>query len=481
MIKLKLLEKSRDFWFLVATSFFFFLLRLPSLFEPYWYGDEGIYQALGLGIRAGRTLYVGVFDNKPPFLYYLYGIFNSDQFLLRLASLIFGLLSIYVFYAIAKKISQNRKAVFISTFLYSLFFGLPLIEGNIANSENFMLLFNLVSAFLILNAAEKKDNAKILFWAGILISFSFLFKIVALFDFAAFFVFLFFYLDSNLKNFIKRIFPYVLGFVVPIAIVAAYFFTADAFSYFLKATFLNNVGYVGYGNKFIIPQGLLYLKIVILGISVLFLYWKKNNIDKKNVFVVLWVLFSLFNSLFSQRPYTHYVLVMLPSFFLLTVFVFSKARNYVLNSALLLITLFILLTNFAYYVKTIFYYQNFLSFLVGTKSAFDYQNWFDRNTPNDYSMAAFLNANANKDDNLFIWGNNAQLYKMTDKLSPGRYTVAYHITGYKDGLENTKEGLERANPKFIVVMKNVGPYPFSLANYRERITIGGNTIYERIY
>ena len=34
-----------------------FLLRLPSLFEPDWYGDEGIYQVLGLGIQS-RTAFV---------------------------------------------------------------------------------------------------------------------------------------------------------------------------------------------------------------------------------------------------------------------------------------------------------------------------------------------------------------------------------------------------------------------------------------
>ena len=29
-----------------------------------------------------------------------------------------------------------------------------------------------------------------------------------------------------------------------------------------------------------------------------------------------------------------------------------------------------------------------------------------------------------KSDNIFIWGNNAQVYKLTEKLPPGRYTVA---------------------------------------------------------
>ena len=72
------LERSIDAWFLIGISVVFFILRLPSLFEPDWYGDEGVYQVLGMGIKAGRLLYRDIFDNKPPFLYLLYSFVSSD-------------------------------------------------------------------------------------------------------------------------------------------------------------------------------------------------------------------------------------------------------------------------------------------------------------------------------------------------------------------------------------------------------------------
>jgi len=78
---LKKLEESVGCWFLITISFLFFLLRFPSLFEPDWYGDEGIYQVLGLGINAGRLLYRDIFDNKPPLLYLVYSFVNSDLYL----------------------------------------------------------------------------------------------------------------------------------------------------------------------------------------------------------------------------------------------------------------------------------------------------------------------------------------------------------------------------------------------------------------
>lgn len=482
------LETSKNFWFLLFASIFFFILRFPSFFEPYWYGDEGIYQTLGLGINSGRILYRDIFDNKPPLLYILYSIFNSDQFLVRLASAIFGLISVILFFKLCEKILQNKKAVFIATIAYSLLFGLPLIEGNIANAENFMLVFNIAAGILVIKSTEISfsKQSKILFSAGILLGISFLFKIVGFFDFAAFFVFLFIVNftktinNENLKNEIKKLFPYILGFFIPILIVGLYFFINGAFSFFIKAAFSNNVGYVGYGNNFIIPQGLLIIKSFFLILAFLFIFMRRKILGNSNIFVYVWILFSLFNAFFSQRPYTHYVLVMLPSLCLLMGFVAIKNRLFKFNSLILTVTIILLVLNFTYFLKTIYYYQNFASFITNQKSINSYQRFFDGNTPNDYELTSFINLKTKPIDNIFIWGNNAQVYKLTNKLPPGRYTVAYHITNYKDGLENTLKGLQKSNPKLIVVMPNTSPYPFSLEKYIQTINIKGINIYERI-
>ena len=52
------------YWIILFLMFL--ILRIPSLFEPYWYGDEGIYLVLGQAIRKGVTLYSHIHDNKPP-------------------------------------------------------------------------------------------------------------------------------------------------------------------------------------------------------------------------------------------------------------------------------------------------------------------------------------------------------------------------------------------------------------------------------
>ena len=488
------LEKTLDCWFLIIISVVFFFLRFPSLFEPNWYGDEGIYQTLGLAMNAGRLLYKGIFDNKPPLLYFLYSLVSSNEFLIRLISLVFGLLAIFTFFYLSKKLFKNEKASYISTSIFAILFGLPLIEGNIANAENFMLFPSLLAGLLVFKSQEQESFSKrnkTLFLAGAVVGVSFLFKIVALFDFAAFLGFIFFvnftkgFLDifklKNLITEVKSLLPIIFGFLTPIIFIVLIFILNGAFSDLLKATFFSNIGYVSYGNKFIIPQGFLILKLVLLFSFCLFIFYKRRSFGLPFTFVSLWLAFALFSAYFSQRPYTHYVLVLLPAFCLMIGLLMSNKIYSRISGVLVFSSFILVLLSFNFYVQTIFYYQNFISFMIGAKSVTSYQNFFDRNTPRDYKIAGYINSNIGKADNLFIWGNNAQIYDLTNKLPPGRYAVAYHITSYKDGLLNTQEGLDKSKPKIIVIMPNVPPFPFSLSNYYQKININGVEIYERFY
>jgi len=498
---LQKLEKSRDFWFLLITSIFFFLLRLPSLFEPYWYGDEGIYQVLGIAMNQHRLLYRDIWDNKPPLLYFVYSLFGSDQFWVRLFSLIIGLLTIIAFYFLAKKLFTKEKIVWASTGLFALLFGLPLLEGNIANAENFMLLPIIIAGILVLKSREGKIpvpsagrlNAryKILFTAGLLLSIAFLFKIVAVFDFGALLVFLVFADPSfSFKNLLKRktlifeiekVASFVLGFILPIILITAIFLFNGAISYFIKAVLFSNVGYVGYGNKLIIPQGFLILKLIVLGLFCLFIYAKRKSLSFPLMFIWLWFAFSLFNAFFSQRPYTHYLLTLLPAFCLLIGFFLFDKKHRRFTLLVLVLTLIIVIKSFWFFIRFPFYYSNFISFITNQESVSSYEAFFDRNTPTDYELAAYINLYTNPTDSIFIWGNNAQLYKLTNKLPPGKYAAAYHITSYPDGISNTKAGILMKKPKLIVIMPNVGNIPFSLLNYREKITINNVLVYERIF
>lgn len=476
---LKHFEKTKECWFLIGLSLIFFLLRFPSLFEPYWYGDEGIYHVIGDAMNKGKLLYRDIWDNKPPLLYVIYAIFKSDQFYIRAFSLISGLLALFSFYALAKHlIAGKEKILFFITVVFGLFFATPFIEGNIANSENFMLFPILLSGLLI----YKRQS---LFIAGLLLSVSFLLKAVAVFDVAAFGLFLLFYLvdeKKDIKNITASITPVALGFLLPIILTSGFFLFHGAFTDALNATLRQNVGYVGYGNKFLIPQGFLILKLMFLFSFCGVLFFKRHLFGKQHVFVLLWFAFSLFNAFFSGRPYTHYVLTLLPSLcLLLGITIAEKQKTQkILLTALIVCTIFLLNRNFSFYTKTVSYYVNYLSFMTDKKSVSSYQTFFDTKTPRDYALAWYLNTHLKKDDNIFIWGNNGQLYTLINRLPPGRYIVAYHITASNESIKETEIAFKKNRPLFVVASENQS-FPFAINGYIEKISMYGATIYERAY
>ncbi len=490
---LEKLERSSGFWFLLASSGIFFILRFPSLFEPNWYGDEGVYQALSFAMRNGRLLYQGIWDNKPPLLYLIYEVLGSDQFFIRLASLIFGVVAIILFFNLSRKIFSFRTSAVVTS-IFVLLLGLPILEGNIANAENFMLLPTIASAFIIVSLRDTQDKARqfkntlLIFLSGFLLSLSFLFKIVAIFDFGAF-LFLLFFMDANLikhlknKKYqtyeVKKLLFYIFGFLLLPVLIALFFLVKGAFPYFINATFFSNIGYVGYGNSFVIPQGLLILKITTLLAFSYFIFLKRKILGHAGVLALLWFSFSLFNAFFSQRPYTHYLLVLLPSFCILLGFLIENKKLRSLNIVLILVSLFLITKNFNFYEKILPYYGNFFSFISNNKSVSEYQRFFDRITPVDYELASFIKFNTKPQDYIFTWGNNAQIYKLTDRLPPGRYTVAYHITGSKTGITETESDLNSKKPKFIIIMPYMNYFPFKLTGYSRRIVIDEAYVYER--
>lgn len=479
----------------------FAFLRFPSLFEPYWYGDEGIYQVIGIALRQGRILYSEIWDNKPPVLYLIYALFNGDQFYVRLFSLIVGVGSVVIFYLLTTKLFKSLFARFASTAFFAIMFALPVLEGNIANAENFMLLPIIAAFYLIITSSStpiksgSKNRFLFAFIAGILMSFAFLTKIVAIFDMAALFVTLFIFrffeemhlTRENISRHIKAIINgleqetvLAIGFVTPIILTVLYFLFVEAIADFIRASFAQNVGYVGHGNFLIFPMGFLYLKLALLLFSILIIIRYRKNLGVSGVLILVWLVFSIFNAFFSQRPYTHYLLVALPPFALFVGYILDNKKLLKITLPLLIITVVIVLQVFRLNFKKIIpYYGNFLSFISNSKSVEAYQEFFDRNTPRDYALADFIKSKTSDTENIYLWSDSAQIYSLSGKLPPGRYAVSYHVTFYPDAALETKKAIEKQKVKYIIQTKQ-GPQILQfLDNYELKYKIEGINIYER--
>jgi len=436
-------------------------------------------------MRHGRLLYQGIWDNKPPLLYLIYALFDGNQPYVRVFSFVVGLTALYFFFALSKRLFESKRAIYLATAFFAIFLGLPLVEGNIANAENFMVLPAVVSVYLLVKSVqEKRYSLATLFSIGLLLGISFIIKIVAVFDFAALIIVVgFVVLAWNKKavlSFVEKAFFLCIGFILPFLATVGFFAYKGILKVFFQSAFLSNVGYVNYGNQFIIPQGFLILKLLLLAIVILILLVKRKSFSFTQQVVYILLPFALFDAFFSGRPYTHYMLVMLTAMSLLAGFVLEKKWR-IVHACLLVLLALLLYKNFWFYGKTTAYYGNFAQFVMGTKTVSEYQSFFDKGVPRDYAIAAFLSLPSNKNKSIYLWTNSAQDYYLIQKLPIGRYTVAYHATMTPAMLLETSIALSKNPPDILVILPNAPEFPFHMTHYRLRESITGGAIYERTF
>ena len=168
------------------------VLRITSWFEPYWYGDEGIYLVLGQALRRGLVFYRDIHDNKPPLLYLLAAVAGGVTWFRVILTVWFGA-TVVVFYRLMEKLfPKNKLAWYLSTI--TMILGTTATEGNIANAEIFMIGPIMLAMLMALRQtpASAKASAGKRNWllVGLLMAVAFLFKAPAGADLAALLIWL---------------------------------------------------------------------------------------------------------------------------------------------------------------------------------------------------------------------------------------------------------------------------------------------------
>jgi 4-amino-4-deoxy-L-arabinose transferase-like glycosyltransferase len=315
-----MLTTLKRYRFLIILSAIFILLRLPSLFEPYWYGDEGIYLVLGQAIRKGWLLYQQIHDNKPPTLYY-FAALGQTVFGFRLLLSIFIAGSIYYFYKISlhfftQKLSQ------LATIIFTILVSIPVIEGNIANAEVFMLLPTISGLYYFLYSTSRHKYLL----SGLLLGVAFTIKVPVAVEFAfvclvatiPFFQSSKIKLASRFKKIFMPIIQTTIGFLLPTIIYSVYFYIKGAFSEFIFAALLQNFGYLSSWSTGThsgsATSGGITIRALILIIfwMVMYLLHIKQLISQKIFIISAWFGATIFGALLSTRPYPHYLIQLAP-------------------------------------------------------------------------------------------------------------------------------------------------------------------------
>lgn len=458
------------------------ILRIPSFFEPFYYGDEMIYLTLGEGIKQGVPLYSGLHDNKPPLLYLIAAI-AGNVFWFRAILAFWSLATVILFWQLAKTLfPQKAKLHKVATAIFALLTTIPLLEGNTANAENF-LIGPVIAAFLIL--FNKKLTLKKIFFAGFLFSAAALFKIPAAFDLPAIIIFWMItglVKKEDFKKFVKNTIALGLGFILPIALTLIWFKFQGAFKEYLVAAFLQNLGYLSSWKgqeikqePFLVKNAALLIRacIVFLGSAIMFLLRKK--LSRQFIFLTVWLLFTLFAATLSERPYPHYLIQSLaPVSLLLTVLITQKTYEQSLTIIPLLI-FFVVPVYYKFWIyPTASYYTRFSQFAIKKINKEEYFAKFSPRTNRNYKIADFLQKSSRSNDKVFVWSPDSPvIYALSRRLPPIKYVADYHINDFS-GKTETALALSQNPAKFIIITPEASAFPEIVPLLRQRYMLINN-------
>lgn len=145
------------------------VLRVPSLFEPHWYTDESGYATTAWMMSHGKVLFLTVWNNKPPLLFWIYqlslGLFGPSEFGLHLLSTIAEGAALIATWKLARAYLSPAR-VWVAMLLTALFLATPVFNGDLALPENFLVGCTAWAMVALLASARAPSRPRSLLLAG---------------------------------------------------------------------------------------------------------------------------------------------------------------------------------------------------------------------------------------------------------------------------------------------------------------------------
>jgi hypothetical protein len=440
------------------------LLRIPSLFESYWYGDEGIYAAVATEMSRGKELYAQTWDHKPPFIFWFFypaAVFGweSGFVLLRAVNIILGTLSLLGLNLVLKKAKFNFYPRFVSLLFLSIVLGSTILEGNVVNAEVIFIVFNI---FFLLFVLSKKYFIP----AGFLLFLSLFTKVPGFVELALIsVVFGIIWLKEKGFSFALISFSKIaVGFVVPLALTLLYFLLKGTISDFYYANLAFNRIYSLHEGNFVrlltfnFPSTYLQLVSVISVLSLsTILYLKKKTSSVFYIFINLFTV-QFFASLLSAKNYGHYFIQMLPgiafllAFFLQNVNKISIKKNFMtfVVFVIFLIPLVYILNlggRVSVYAKPAEYYPWFFRGFVLGQDEFREKFWW-REGPGvrkTVESAKYIEDNYLDHNLVYIYTDKPWIIALANRNYSNKYVVWFHLRYRNEHLQEDLVNIQRAD------------------------------------
>jgi len=455
---------------LILAVIFVIFLRIPSIFEPHWYNDEGIFANNGIQILSGAKMYLDVWDHKPPLIFLVFTVSSLLGNTLQFAKIFATIFTVLTFIAIWWQINANygKKGFLTIVVLTTLLLNSYLFESNIVTPEIFMVSFAIFG--FIFWEKQKYILSGVLFAIGGLFKPNLWFE-AGMFCLVLYFVDLFsrilvqkieenrfakFYglIFQDFQKYIKFIFSFLA--IVIVSIIP--FYIQGTFENYFQSVFRSNFDYVNITDSVLSSTLLLEFVILVLGVIGGILLKIRNTNHQNYVFFIA----GLSGFLLSSRLYGHYYIEMIPpSILLLSTFVFDNIES--LHVRLKQSVYFVLwgiifgLIAFQITDERFTYVLNYDSYLKNEITYHELMNPFwklDKGGNDVYAISEYVKSKY-RGEYVYYAGNNSWFYILSETRNASPYIVYYHNWfGRKfRGLE-TLDKIKSNNAKAIVLWED---------------------------
>ena len=452
-----ILDNKTYFWATLAVTFV--VTRLTVWFYPI-NSDHWIFFYVGKIFSQGGTLYVSAWDHKPPMIFVFNGlmslILGSNLIIHRIFLTLLAILSIYLFYLLAKiiipklNLQNSDRLIKLSVILFAFWANLSQFTSSGNNTENFGSIF-LLLMFLSYFWFRHSSNRWFLFLSGACLSILFFLKGT----------FLLLALPVGVemllsKRGLKNIILDILVFIAPIFLHAGiwiwYFasrgvmhdFIVASFSFsskYVKSSWLGHVS----SNKvtFLAIMSPIFVIFLIFGIK--FLSEIKTGIKQSIYrFLLFWALGSFVIGLFAGDFYPYYFLIFIPAFIFILIYwqdIYLKTldlkRGFVI--AILILSMIVSLG---------MAYKQFYNYFAGSGKA---------EITEFQQIADYIDANSVPSDKIFFYSYGATMYHLANRDSGSRFVSASVLLldereKYGFNFSDTFiSDMEKSKPKFVIM------------------------------
>ncbi|MGC1194767.1 MAG: glycosyltransferase family 39 protein [Candidatus Dormiibacterota bacterium] len=442
------------------------LLRLPSLFEPHWYSDESDYATTAWLMSHGKILYLTVWDNKPPVLFWIYqlvmGLFGPSEWGLHLLSLTTGLGALIGTWQLARSYLAPAR-VWIAVLVGAVLLGTPVFNGDLALPENFLIAFTVWAMVALLASMRATSGRRAVTWAalaGVLFGIAFLIQQTALADLAAGVLVVGWGRRGRLDLAVTAV--AAAGLVV--VLVMAPFVAAAGLGDVIHFTVLTYVKYTGNSLKpsllDLAPRGVAALLLLVGA------FWGRSWEPERRL-PWIWLGALLLAYVLPDRAYLHFLLPEVPAAALLLARIglrrpgieVSRARlalapllGAVLVSGLLwggLVGSDIARGKHLTFTFTAQYYPSFVERATGALSAEAYSATYSQNPQSEQHALAWLRRHRLRGSSAVVWGSNVWPYVLGDLHPVLPVPETYNDRAWL-GVPQMMSRIERSRPRIIL-------------------------------